>query len=78
MLSVAKFKTEEEAIELANDTTYGLGAGLHSSTYLITPANHRWRPLDLSPMSYKRHPKLGALCGFGHMSDPAGQSLFYV
>ena len=56
MLSVAKFKTEEEAIELANDTTYGLGAGLHSSTYLITPANHRWRPLDLSPMSYKRHP----------------------
>jgi aldehyde dehydrogenase (NAD+) len=32
VLSVARFKTEEEAIELANDTTYGLGAGLHSST----------------------------------------------
>jgi aldehyde dehydrogenase (NAD+) len=31
VLSVAKFDTEEEAIELANDTTYGLGAGLHSS-----------------------------------------------
>ena len=33
MLAVAKFKTEEEAIELANDTSYGLGAGLHSSTF---------------------------------------------
>ncbi len=32
MLSVAKFKTEEEVIEIANDTAYGLGAGLHSST----------------------------------------------
>lgn len=31
MLSVGRFKTEEEAIALANDTTYGLGAGLHSS-----------------------------------------------
>ena len=35
MLSVAKFKTEEEAIELANDTSYGLGAGLHSSEIYI-------------------------------------------
>jgi aldehyde dehydrogenase (NAD+) len=33
VLAVGKFKTEEEAIELANSTTYGLGAGLHSSTY---------------------------------------------
>ncbi|KAH0840028.1 aldehyde dehydrogenase domain-containing protein [Lanmaoa asiatica] len=31
VLSVGKFKTEEEAIALANDTTYGLGAGLHSN-----------------------------------------------
>ena len=31
VLSVARFKTEEEAIALANDTSYGLGAGLHSS-----------------------------------------------
>lgn len=31
VLSVGKFSTEEEAIELANDSTYGLGAGLHSS-----------------------------------------------
>jgi len=31
VLSVGRFKTEEEAIALANDTTYGLGAGLHSS-----------------------------------------------
>ncbi|THG95417.1 hypothetical protein EW026_g6238 [Hermanssonia centrifuga] len=30
VLSVGKFSTEEEAIRLANDTTYGLGAGLHS------------------------------------------------
>ncbi|KAF5369841.1 hypothetical protein D9758_001136 [Tetrapyrgos nigripes] len=31
VLSVGKFSTEEEAIKLANDTTYGLGAGLHST-----------------------------------------------
>ncbi|KAJ7781335.1 aldehyde dehydrogenase domain-containing protein [Mycena metata] len=31
VLSVGRFKTEEEAIMLANDTTYGLGAGLHSN-----------------------------------------------
>jgi aldehyde dehydrogenase (NAD+) len=30
VLSVGKFTTEEEAIKLANSTTYGLGAGLHS------------------------------------------------
>jgi aldehyde dehydrogenase (NAD+) len=32
VLSVGKFHTEKEAIDLANDTTYGLAAGLHSST----------------------------------------------
>jgi aldehyde dehydrogenase (NAD+) len=31
VLAVGKFTTEEEAIKLANDTTYGLGAGLHSN-----------------------------------------------
>ncbi|KAJ7179905.1 aldehyde dehydrogenase domain-containing protein [Mycena crocata] len=31
VLSVGRFKTEEEAILLANDTSYGLGAGLHSN-----------------------------------------------
>ena len=31
VLAVGRFTTEEEAIELANDTSYGLGAGLHSS-----------------------------------------------
>ncbi|KAJ7129777.1 NAD-aldehyde dehydrogenase [Mycena epipterygia] len=31
VLSVGRFKTEEEAIMLANDTSYGLGAGLHSN-----------------------------------------------
>ncbi|KAJ6539257.1 NAD-aldehyde dehydrogenase [Mycena capillaripes] len=31
VLSIGRFKTEEEAITLANDTTYGLGAGLHSN-----------------------------------------------
>ncbi|KAJ8698209.1 hypothetical protein PTI98_004947 [Pleurotus ostreatus] len=31
VLTVGRFKTEEEAISLANDTTYGLGAGLHSN-----------------------------------------------
>jgi len=31
VLAVGRFETEEEAISLANDTTYGLGAGLHSN-----------------------------------------------
>ncbi|KAA1466204.1 NAD-aldehyde dehydrogenase [Dentipellis sp. KUC8613] len=31
VLSVGKFSTEEEVIALANDTTYGLAAGLHSN-----------------------------------------------
>lgn len=31
VLSVGKFKTEDEAITLANDTNYGLGAGVYSS-----------------------------------------------
>ena len=31
MVSIGKFKTEGEAVSLANDTTYGLGAGLHSN-----------------------------------------------
>lgn len=40
VLSVAKFKTEEEVIEIANDTAYGLGAGLHSSTSRLIPLHH--------------------------------------
>ncbi|GLB33715.1 putative aldehyde dehydrogenase family protein [Lyophyllum shimeji] len=31
VLSVGRFRTEDEAIFLANDTSYGLGAGLHST-----------------------------------------------
>jgi len=31
VLAVGRFSTEEEAIELANNTSYGLGAGLHST-----------------------------------------------
>jgi len=31
VLAVGRFNTEEEVIELANNTSYGLGAGLHSS-----------------------------------------------
>ncbi|KAI0951999.1 hypothetical protein AcV7_007936 [Taiwanofungus camphoratus] len=31
VLTVTKFNTEDEAIKLANNTTYGLGAGLHSN-----------------------------------------------
>jgi aldehyde dehydrogenase (NAD+) len=36
VLCVSKFETEEEAIALANDTTYGLGAGLHSSKFYMS------------------------------------------
>jgi len=35
VLAVGRFSTEEEAIELANDTSYGLGAGLHSSGFRL-------------------------------------------
>jgi aldehyde dehydrogenase (NAD+) len=35
VIVVSKFKTEKEAIELANDTSYGLGAGLHSSGFMF-------------------------------------------
>lgn len=33
VVAVAKFKTEEEVIALANDTTYGLAAGIHTKDY---------------------------------------------
>lgn len=33
VVAIAKFKTEEEVIELANDTSYGLAAGLHTKDY---------------------------------------------
>lgn len=33
VVAVAKFKTEEEVIEMANDTSYGLAAGLHTKDY---------------------------------------------
>lgn len=41
VLAVGKFHTEQEAIDLANDTTYGLAAALHSSNrfhfHLLNP-----------------------------------------
>ena len=42
VLAVGKFATEAEAIQLANNTTYGLGAGLHSSACnsVAQPAFH--------------------------------------
>lgn len=33
VVSIAKFKGEEEVIELANDTTYGLAAGIFTKDY---------------------------------------------
>jgi hypothetical protein len=35
VLAVGKFNTEAEAISLANNTSYGLGAGLHSSAFVF-------------------------------------------
>jgi hypothetical protein len=36
VLVVSKFETEDEVIELANNTTYGLGAGFHSRTSFLS------------------------------------------
>lgn len=33
VVTVSKFKTEEEVLELANNTTYGLAAGIHTNDY---------------------------------------------
>lgn len=33
MVTITNFKTEEEVLELANDTTYGLAAGIHTNDY---------------------------------------------
>ena len=33
VVSVAKFKTKEEVVELANDTTLGLAAGIFTKDY---------------------------------------------
>lgn len=33
VVAIAKFKTEEEVLELANDTTYGLAAGIFTKDY---------------------------------------------
>lgn len=33
VVAIARFKTEEEVIEMANDTTYGLAAGIHTKDY---------------------------------------------
>lgn len=33
VVAIAKFKTEEEVIQMANDTTYGLAAGIHTKDY---------------------------------------------
>jgi len=38
VLAVGRFSTEEEVIELANNTVYGLGAGLHSSGFRVPPS----------------------------------------
>lgn len=47
VLSVGKFSTEEEAIALANDTNYGLGAGLHSS--MLFQLNLKYAHFTLFP-----------------------------
>ncbi len=41
VVSIAKFKTEEEVIELANDTTYGLAAGMpfHDTSTIFAPTD---------------------------------------
>ena len=33
VVSIAKFKDEDEVVELANDTTYGLAAGIFTKDY---------------------------------------------
>ena len=33
VVAIAKFQTEEEVVQMANDTTYGLAAGIHTKDY---------------------------------------------
>lgn len=51
---MGKFKTEDEAVALANDTTYGLGAGLHSSALALFFFSSVVPPFDL--VSFKMTP----------------------
>ena len=43
---MGRFSTEEEVIELANDTSYGLGAGLHSSRSRVLSQQRRAQTSD--------------------------------
>jgi acyl-CoA reductase-like NAD-dependent aldehyde dehydrogenase len=36
VLVVTKFKTEEEALKLANDSAYGLGAAVFTGEYILS------------------------------------------
>ena len=52
---MGKFKTEEEVIELANNTSYGLAAGLHSSgsRICLSDAVSPERKLDHVPPPFR-------------------------
>lgn len=57
VLALGKFTTEEEGVKLANDTSYGLGAGLHSSK--STTSRLPDQPINLClfcPFVCRRHP----------------------
>ncbi len=62
VLAVATFKTDEEALQIANDTLYGLGAGVWSRDinrcYKIRPRHPGWASLD------QLLSRLPGACGF--------------
>ncbi|TQS33748.1 hypothetical protein Golomagni_05895, partial [Golovinomyces magnicellulatus] len=54
VLAVAKFKTEEEVIQLANDTTYGLACGKLQSLEVLNYKYTNSRQLGIHTKDYER------------------------
>ncbi|GAA5915187.1 hypothetical protein JCM6882_001132 [Rhodosporidiobolus microsporus] len=61
--SIIKFKTEEEAVQIANDSEYGLAAAVHSQN--ITQVNRVTRRLKAGTVWVNQYVMLSHQCPFG-------------